>query len=140
LNDRPALVGDEAADAASASLGKRDGTGAEEKNTNREKIPHRLGHCVSPIHEQSPNPSRQRDIPSPGIAMHRTGRGAGPARHFWTDASARFADKTPPTWLLNRMNSAFMSHQLSSKKRRLCAAGRTVFAKSIRAPEEINWA
>src|SRR5208282_5307189 len=61
VDDRPRRIGDQAADAAPAGLGKRYRTRAEEKNTNRKKIPRCLDNCSSAIHEQPPNPKSQCD-------------------------------------------------------------------------------
>jgi hypothetical protein len=52
-NQSPGWIGDQAADAAPASLAKRDRTGAEEKNTDGKQMPHSPA-SILPIHEQPP--------------------------------------------------------------------------------------
>jgi hypothetical protein len=54
-HDRPRRIGNHAADAASASLGKRGRSRAEEKNTNRKKISGSFDTYLSAIHDQPPN-------------------------------------------------------------------------------------
>ena len=111
-NESPAWIGDQAADAASAGLGKRDRSRAEEKNTKREKIPHGFDHSISAIHNSLPTKSRNAIFNSSGVVMHGAGNRAGILGVREGRRKCDLADR-----LLNRMNIAFFEHIMSRQKR-----------------------
>jgi hypothetical protein len=108
-NERSAWIGNQAADGASAGLGKRYGTRAQEKNTKSKKIPYSPEECIRAIHEQPPYPESQSNIqPIRPSIIHKS------LQNLYVAANKH----SPTKCLLKRMNGAFIDNRLSRKKRR----------------------
>src|SRR5208283_142835 len=107
IDDRPRRIGDQAADAAPAGLGKRDRTRAENERTNRKKSPRRLANCVSAVHDLPPNKRRNGSLTPRSDLFCRGDRHSpshSPLPHFFSRCClARMQEKK---LLLKRINTA----------------------------------